>query len=53
VFNGQPANVEYVFVAARMLKEKGRLLGVSEQDVIAAEEQAATRIRSSMHSTHG
>jgi hypothetical protein len=36
-----------------MLKEKGRLLGVSEQDVIAAAEQAATRIRSSVHSTHG
>lgn len=53
VFNGQPANVDYVFVAGRMLKEKGRLLGVSEQDVIAAAEQAATRIRSSVHSTHG
>ncbi|HKY70928.1 MAG TPA: amidohydrolase family protein [Nitrospira sp.] len=51
VFNGQPANVEYVFVGGRMLKEKGRLREVSEQDVIAAAEQAAHRIRSSLTST--
>ncbi len=48
VFNGQPANVEYVFVNGRLLKEKGRLIGVAEKDVIAAAEQAADRIRRSL-----
>ncbi len=52
VFNAQPANVEYVFIHGRMLKEKGRLRDVSEQEVIAAAERAATRIRSSVKSAH-
>ena len=53
VFNAQPANVEYVFVNGRMLKDRGRLVEVSEQDVIAAAEQAANRIRGSLNSTRG
>jgi 5-methylthioadenosine/S-adenosylhomocysteine deaminase len=48
VFNGQPANVEYVFANGRKLKEKGRLVGGVEKEVITAAEEAATRIRRSL-----
>jgi 5-methylthioadenosine/S-adenosylhomocysteine deaminase len=49
VFNGQPPNVEYVFVNGRMLKEKGRLLRVSEEDIVAAAELAAERLRGKLN----
>ncbi|HKO32041.1 MAG TPA: amidohydrolase family protein [Nitrospiraceae bacterium] len=51
VFNGQPPNVDYVFVNGRMLKEQGRLLGVSEEAVVAEAELAAERIRSKLKSS--
>jgi 5-methylthioadenosine/S-adenosylhomocysteine deaminase len=53
VFNAQPGNVEYVFINGRMLKEQGRLRDVSEQEVIAAAEQAATRIRGGLSAAPG
>jgi 5-methylthioadenosine/S-adenosylhomocysteine deaminase len=45
VFNAQPANVEYVFVNGRMLKEKGRFVGVKPDEVIRAADEAAQRLR--------
>jgi 5-methylthioadenosine/S-adenosylhomocysteine deaminase len=36
VFNGQPQNVEWVFVAGRALKEKGRVKGVDQGELLKA-----------------
>ncbi|RZQ64239.1 amidohydrolase family protein [Amycolatopsis suaedae] len=44
VFNTQPANVEWVFVAGRALKRDGRLVGVDTGRVIADAQAAADRI---------
>jgi 5-methylthioadenosine/S-adenosylhomocysteine deaminase len=45
VFNGQPANVEWVFVDGRALKARGRLVGVQPATVTRAAQDPATRIR--------
>jgi 5-methylthioadenosine/S-adenosylhomocysteine deaminase len=45
VFNGQPANVEYVFVDGRPLMAKGQLLGVSRTVIVHAAEDSARRIK--------
>jgi 5-methylthioadenosine/S-adenosylhomocysteine deaminase len=45
VFNGQPKNVEWVFVDGHPLKARGRLVGVHPEAVVAAAEAAAARIR--------
>lgn len=45
VFNGQPHNVEWVFVAGRPLKAKGKLVGVNERKVVEAAEQVADKVR--------
>jgi 5-methylthioadenosine/S-adenosylhomocysteine deaminase len=45
VFNGQPVNVEYVFVDGRPLKAGGRILDVSLSTAVQAAERAAARIR--------
>ena len=45
VFNGQPENVEWVFVSGRPLKAKGRLVGVNEAAIVEAAETVAQRIR--------
>ena len=41
VFNGQPPNVKWVFVAGRTLKEDGKVTGVDERQVIDAAQTAA------------
>src|SRR5215471_21642707 len=48
VFNGQPENVEWVFVAGRPLKAKGRLVGVNEDNIIETAETVAQRIRAAL-----
>lgn len=45
VFNGQPANVEWVFVDGRALKARGQLVGVQPAAVVKAADEVAARIR--------
>ncbi len=45
VFNGQPSNVEYVFVNGRPLKIKGKLVGVSDIEIVQAAEEAVHKIK--------
>jgi 5-methylthioadenosine/S-adenosylhomocysteine deaminase len=45
VFNGQPENVEWVFVSGRPLKAKGKLVGVNEKKIVESAEVVADRIR--------
>jgi len=45
VFNAQPANVEWVFVDGRALKERGRLVGVQEARIIEAAQEVSDRVR--------
>lgn len=45
VFNGQPRNVEWVFVAGQPLKKQGRLVGVNPAAVVAAAQSASERIQ--------
>jgi 5-methylthioadenosine/S-adenosylhomocysteine deaminase len=45
VFNGQPENVEWVFVAGQPLKAKGRLVGINEAKIVETAETVAQRIR--------
>jgi 5-methylthioadenosine/S-adenosylhomocysteine deaminase len=44
VFNGQPQNVKYVFVAGRLLKENGNLVGMNVGTLIQNAQTAADRI---------
>ena len=48
VFNGQPANVEYVFVDGQMLKAAGQFVGASVEETISGAEAAADRIRTAL-----
>ncbi|SFI85904.1 amidohydrolase family protein [Nitrosomonas sp. Nm34] len=45
VFNGQPVNVEWVFIDGKALKRKGELVGVNAETVMEAAHKAASRIR--------
>jgi 5-methylthioadenosine/S-adenosylhomocysteine deaminase len=45
VFNGQPQNVKWVFVAGRALKEKGRVMGVDHGALLKAAQAASRRIK--------
>jgi 5-methylthioadenosine/S-adenosylhomocysteine deaminase len=45
VFNGQPRNVEWVFVAGQPLKKQGRLVGVNPAAIVAAAQKASERIQ--------
>lgn len=45
VFNGQPVNVEWVFVDGRSLKRKGKLVDVDPETVVEAAQKAVTRIK--------
>ena len=45
VFNGQPANVEWVFVDGRALKARGQLVGVQPAAVVKAADEVSARIR--------
>ncbi|QJD31328.1 amidohydrolase family protein [Methylococcus geothermalis] len=48
VLNGQPANVEYVFVDGRALKAEGRLPEGQEKNAVQAVEAAAHRVRAAL-----
>jgi 5-methylthioadenosine/S-adenosylhomocysteine deaminase len=45
VFNAQPSNVEWVFVDGRVLKERGKLVGVDAKAVMADANRVAQRVR--------
>ncbi len=45
VFNGQPANVEWVFVDGRALKRRGQLVGVRAGPILQAAQEVAVRIK--------
>jgi 5-methylthioadenosine/S-adenosylhomocysteine deaminase len=45
VFSAAPTNVDWVFVAGRPLKKRGKLVDVQPAAVIAAAEAATARIR--------
>jgi 5-methylthioadenosine/S-adenosylhomocysteine deaminase len=45
VFNGQPANVEWVFMDGRALKARGRLVGADPAAAVKAADEVAARIR--------
>jgi 5-methylthioadenosine/S-adenosylhomocysteine deaminase len=44
VFNGQPQNVTWVFVAGRALKEDGQVTGANERELIEAAQTAIDHI---------
>lgn len=44
VFNGQPQNVQWVFVAGRALKENGQVKGANERELIEAAQTATDHI---------
>jgi 5-methylthioadenosine/S-adenosylhomocysteine deaminase len=48
VFNAQPGNVEWVFVDGRVLKERGQLVGVDAETVIADANRAARRVHTAL-----
>lgn len=48
VFNGQPRNVEWVFVGGQVLKNNGKILGVNPAKVIEAAQNAANRIQDAL-----
>jgi 5-methylthioadenosine/S-adenosylhomocysteine deaminase len=45
VFNGQPRNVEWVFVAGQPLKKQGKLVGVNPALIVSAAQNASERIQ--------
>jgi hypothetical protein len=44
VFNGQPQNVTWVFVAGRALKQNGKVTGVNERQLIEATQTALAHL---------
>jgi 5-methylthioadenosine/S-adenosylhomocysteine deaminase len=48
VFNAQPSNVEWVLVDGRILKERGRLVGVDAEAVIADANRVVRRVRTAL-----
>ena len=53
VFNGQPGNVEWVFVDGRPLKARGRLVDVDPAAIVREAEEAARRFRQERHKHEG
>jgi 5-methylthioadenosine/S-adenosylhomocysteine deaminase len=49
VFNGQPANIDGVFVHDRPLKAGGRVVGADPAPIVQAAEEAARRLRNALH----
>jgi hypothetical protein len=49
VLNGQPANVDWVFVDGQPRKARGRLVGVDPARIVQAAEAAARRIGQDLH----
>jgi 5-methylthioadenosine/S-adenosylhomocysteine deaminase len=48
VFNAQPSNVEWVFVDGHILKERGKLVGVGAEAVIADANRVVQRLRTAL-----
>ena len=48
VFNAQPSNVEWVFVDGRVLKERGQLVEVDAEAVIADANRVVRRVRTAL-----
>ena len=48
VFNAQPGNVEWVFVDGRVLKERGQLVGVDAEAVLADANRMAQRVSTAL-----
>ena len=48
VFNAQPSNVEWVFVDGRVLKERGQLVGMDAEAVIADANRVVQRVRTAL-----
>ena len=53
VFNAQPSNVEWVFVEGRVLGERGQLVGVDVQAVIADANRVVRRVRTALGRQQG
>lgn len=51
VFNGQPRNVEWVFVAGQPLKKQGKLVGVNPSMFVEAAQNASDRIQKALDPT--
>jgi 5-methylthioadenosine/S-adenosylhomocysteine deaminase len=49
VFNGQPLNVDWVFVDGQPLKAEGRVLGIDSPAIVQMAEQAARSIKAALH----
>jgi 5-methylthioadenosine/S-adenosylhomocysteine deaminase len=49
VFNGQPTNIDWVFVDGRPLKAGGRVVGTDPAPIVQAAEEAARRLRNALH----
>jgi len=48
VFNAQPGNVEWVFVDGHVRKERGTLVGVDAEAVIADVNRVVGRVRTAL-----
>jgi len=48
VLNGQPANVEWVFVDGQARKANGRLVGVNAEKLVESAEVVTARIRAGL-----
>ena len=48
VFNAQPSNVEWVFVDGRVLKERGQLVEVDAEAVLADANRVAQRVSTAL-----
>jgi 5-methylthioadenosine/S-adenosylhomocysteine deaminase len=48
VLNGQPANVEWVFIDGKARKANGRLAGVNTEKIVDSAEAVASRIRAEL-----
>lgn len=48
VLNGQPANVEWVFIDGQARKANGRLVGVNSQKLVQDAEVVTARIRAGL-----
>jgi cytosine/adenosine deaminase-related metal-dependent hydrolase len=49
VFNGQPANIDWLFVHGRPLKAGRRVVGTDPTPTVQAAEEAARRLRNALH----
>jgi 5-methylthioadenosine/S-adenosylhomocysteine deaminase len=52
VFNGQPRNIEWVFVDGRALKARGEIVGMNPDSLMSNVEKAAKKIRKFLNRNH-